>query len=181
MYLKGKILALDREVPMKETNKSATNATKAKKELEIANTEAKRLSGMVTKLQRRLDSLKGLGGAGGDRAPFDLGSSDEGWGPEPRRGRHRAPSGARCSDQTPSAQGSGGERDECLDADYCSRRGPTLHTRSPRAAGARPGTGRYGALSDEFSEQDMEWDIDGMEDSTLEPLLGFSAVIYQLP
>ena len=63
LYLRGKIWVSESEVQIKttETNKSATVATKAHKELGIAKREAKELSGVVIELQRRLDRLEGLG------------------------------------------------------------------------------------------------------------------------
>ena len=66
MYLKGKIQILEREVQINKpkTNKGATVAAKAQKELDIAKREAKELSGVVTQLRRRLDKLEGLGSAG---------------------------------------------------------------------------------------------------------------------
>ena len=63
MYLKGKIQELEPEVQMNktETNKSATVAAGAEKDLDTAERAAKQLSGLVTQLQRRLDRLEGLG------------------------------------------------------------------------------------------------------------------------
>ena len=63
MYLKKKTRDLDREVQISntETDKRATAASKAPKELDISKTEANELSGMVTELQRRLQRLEGLG------------------------------------------------------------------------------------------------------------------------
>ena len=45
-------------------------AAKADKELDIAKSEAKDLGGLVTKLQRTLDWLEGLGCATSDRPPL---------------------------------------------------------------------------------------------------------------
>ena len=64
---------LEREAQIngiKITN-SASVATKAKNELDIANYEAGKLSGVVTELQRGLDRLENLrsGSHGSDRLP----------------------------------------------------------------------------------------------------------------
>ena len=95
MYLMGNIQALEREVRIKktETNESAPVTTKAQKERDIANKEAKQPSGVVTKLRRKLDRPEGLGIAVSDRRPLESGSSDEGWGPRPGAGRPEAPGG----------------------------------------------------------------------------------------
>ena len=65
-----------------ETNMSATVAAKGQKEVDIAKREARKLSGVVTDLQRRLDMSEDLGSAGSHQPSLDLGS-DDGWGPGP--------------------------------------------------------------------------------------------------
>ena len=52
--------------------------TKAQKDLDIAQKAAKQLSGVVTKLQRRLDRFKSPGRAESDRLLVESGSLDEG-------------------------------------------------------------------------------------------------------
>ena len=71
MYLKWKMWSLQREAQINniEIGKSAVVAVKAPKELDIANFQAGKLRGVVTKLQRRLDRLEDLRSDGSDRPP----------------------------------------------------------------------------------------------------------------
>ena len=66
MYLKRKIRSLEREAEINKIviSKSAAVATKPQKELNIAKFKARKVRGVVSELQRRLDRL---------------------WGPEERR------------------------------------------------------------------------------------------------
>ena len=102
-------------------------------------------------------------------------SSDNGRGPGPGPGKVRALGGARRSNHMPSGQGSGGERDEWLSADYRRRRGPLrtpVNPMRPKRAPeqAIPAYGWYGALQDEVLEEDMEWDIDRADGDPMEDL-----------
>ena len=136
VYLKERIQVLEREVYVNKTktNRSATVAAKAQKELDTAKRDAKELSGMVTQRQRRLDKVEGLGSGGSDGPPVESGSLDNGWGPVLGPGGPRAPEGAHRSLHTPSARGStcrskhmawghssGWESDEWLSANHCTR------------------------------------------------------------
>ena len=79
MSLKRKLCNLEREAQIKriEISKSAAIAAKAQKELDIAILEAEKLSGVVTKLQRRLDWLEDLRSDGSDWPfPLESGSDD---------------------------------------------------------------------------------------------------------
>ena len=71
MYLKRRIWELEREARINniEMGKSAAVAAKAQKELDIAKFEPRKLSGVVTRLQRRLDRLEDLRRDGSDRPP----------------------------------------------------------------------------------------------------------------
>ena len=59
MYLQGKIRNLEGEglINKIESSKSAAVAKEAKKEVDIAKFQTKKLSGVVSGLQRRLDRL----------------------------------------------------------------------------------------------------------------------------
>ena len=139
MYLKRKIWSLEREAQINtiEIGKSAAVAANAQKELDIAKSEAGKLSGVVTKLQRRLDRMEDLRSDGSDRPPPLESGSDDSWGrgPDPGRSRRRtvaprsdhAPptrGGARQSDPMPPRRSGEEERDEWLSADYRRRRDP---------------------------------------------------------
>ena len=167
-------------------SKSAAVAAKAQKELDIAKFEAGKLSGVVTKLQRRLDRLEDPRSDGSDRPlPLESGSDDS-WGPGPDPGRSRGRTKAPRSDYAPSTRGitrrsnpmpprrSGEEeRDEWLSADYGRRRDPLrtpVQPKRPRHAPkpAPPAYGRYGALRDGVPEEDMEWDLQGPDGDPIE-------------
>ena len=92
MYLKGKMQVLDRKVGIakSKTNKSAPVAAKAQKDPNIAKRQAKELTSVVSKLQRRLDRLEGLGSAGCDVLPPKFGWKDNGPGPTSGPGTPRA-------------------------------------------------------------------------------------------
>ena len=119
MYLKWKIQvwAYDVQINKTETNKSATFAAKAQKEVDGAEREAKELSGVVTQLHRRLERLEVLGSAGSNRVPLRSGCADDSWGPGTGPGRPRAPGRARQTDHMPFARGSAAEADEWLSTD----------------------------------------------------------------
>ena len=63
MYLKTKIVNLDREAKINkiQVNKSAAVATKDRKGLELSRYETRKLSGVLAKLQRGLDTGTGIG------------------------------------------------------------------------------------------------------------------------
>ena len=153
MYLKRSILELEREATINkmEIGKSAAVAAKAQKELDIAKFAAWKLSGVVTKLQRRLDRLGDLRRYSSDRAPaLESGSADS-WGPGPDPGRSHCRTNAPPSDYAPSTRGSARrsnplsprhsgqeERDKWLSAEYRRRRDPPPNPCSAHAAEARP-------------------------------------------
>ena len=152
-------------------------------------------SGVVTKLQRRLDMLEDLRSDGSDRPPPLESGSDDSWGPGPVPGRSRRRTEAPRSDHTSSTRGSARrsdpmpprhsreeERDEWLSAEYRRRRDPLrtpVQPKRPRRAPepAPPAHGRYGPLGDEVPEEDTEWDLEGpdgdpMEDFGISPPRG---------
>ena len=81
--LKRKISILERKAQIKkiEMSMSAAVAAKAQKELDTAEFEAKKLSGVVTKLQRRLDRLEDLRSDESDGPPSLGSGSDDSWRP----------------------------------------------------------------------------------------------------
>ena len=121
--------------------KSAAFAAKAQKELDTATFEGRKLSGMVTKLQRGLDRLEDLRSDRSDQPlPLECGFDDS-WGPGPNPSRFRRRTEATRSDHAPSIRGNARrsnpmapqrsreeKRDEWLRADYRRRRDP-LRTR----------------------------------------------------
>ena len=105
-YLKKKTWKSEREAQIIkiEIGKSAAVAAKAENELDIARFEARQVSGVVTKLQRRLQRSQDLRISGSDRwsngsdwPPALESDSDDCWGPGPDPGwscgRIKAPLG----------------------------------------------------------------------------------------
>ena len=110
VYLKRKICSLESEA---QINKRAAVSAKAQKELDIAKFEAGMLSGVVTKLQMRLDRLGELKSTGSDQrsngsdGPPPLRSrSDDSWGPGRDPGRSLGRIKAPRIDHAPSFRGS---------------------------------------------------------------------------
>ena len=139
MYLKGRIwvLKLEGQINKIEIGKSAAVAAKAKKELDIAKFEARRLSGVVTKRQRRRDRLEDLRSNRSDRPPPLESGCDNSWGPGPNPGTSCSCTDAPWSGHAPSTRGSPRqsdsmpprysgkeEQDEWLSAVYRRRRDP---------------------------------------------------------
>ena len=81
--LKRKISTFERkgQINKIQISKDAAVAAKAQKELDRAKFQAEKLSGVVTKLQRRLVRLEDLRSDGSDGSfPLEL-VSDDSWGP----------------------------------------------------------------------------------------------------
>ena len=187
-YLKRNIWTLERggQINKIKIRKSAAVAPKAQKELDIPNLGAGKLSSVVTKLQRRLNRLEDLRSDGSDWPPPLESRSDDSWGPGPDTGRSCGRSKAPRNDHAPPTRGSaqqsqpmppGGsgeeERDKWLSEDNRRRRDPFRTPVEPRVPGHVPGPapqayGRYGALRDEVSEEDMEWDLEGRNGGPME-------------
>ena len=139
MYLKRKIWNSEcqGQISKPEIDKSAAIGAKAQKEPEIARYEAGKLSGVVTKLHRKMNRLEDLRSDGSDRPPPLESGSHDSWGPCPDLGRscgrskapgsNHTPStrdGARRSDPMPPQHSGNQERDEWLGVDYDRRPDP---------------------------------------------------------
>ena len=107
VYLKRRFWKLEHEAKINKIDigKSAAVASKNQKELDIAKFEARKLSGVVTKLQRRLDRPEDLRSHGSDRPPPLASGSADSWGPGPRPDRSCCPNKAPRSDHAPSTRG----------------------------------------------------------------------------
>ena len=68
---------------MQKKGRSAALATKAQRELDIAKVEAKKLSSVVSELQRRLDRLEKLQSNGSGWLQPQVSGSNDSWGPGP--------------------------------------------------------------------------------------------------
>ena len=171
-----------------EMVKIAEVATAAQKELDIARGETRLLNKVINGLQQRLDALEGRRSVGSDHPPLESGSSDDGWGPGPRR--PHAPGGAprsrpsasahslsapshhsagRRNERVPPGSGSDEWRDEWLRAEYHNRRVPPQTPVRPRSPAPAPEPipmvgGRYGGLRDEVPGGDVEWVLGGGEE-----------------
>ena len=207
MYLKRKIWNLKREarINMIQISKSALLTPKSQRKLDITKFEAGKLSGVVTKLQRRLDRLENLMSSESDRRssrsdpPPPLESdSENSWGPGPEPSTSGGCIGAPRSDKAPSTHGSAQpsdvmppwrsgeeERDEWLSADYRRHRNPLRNPVQPKRPmhaleAAAPAYGGYEALRDEPSEEDIECDpkgpaVDHMKDFGISQARGCAA------
>ena len=177
-----------------EMVKSAQVTIATQKLLDIARGETRSLNKVISGLQRRLDALEARGSVGSDHPPLESGSSDDGWGPGPGRGRPHAPGGAprsRSSDSAPSltapshhsagrrnervppGSGSADWRDVWLSAEYHNRRAPPRTPVRPRRPAPAPepipmAGGRYGGLRDEVPRGDVAWDVGRGEDLDLD-------------
>ena len=176
VHLKRRIWDLEREAQINkiEIGKNAAVAAEAKEELDIAKFEARKLSGVVSRLQRRLDRLEDLRSEGSNRPPPLESGSDDSWGPGCDSGRSRRRSetprsnhalstrgSARRSDPMPPTGSGKREGDKWLSAPY-RRRHDALRTpiqpQRPRQApeAAPPAYGHYGPLRDEVPEEETE-------------------------
>ena len=157
-----------------EIGKIAAVTAKAQEEPDIAKFEAGKLSGVVIKLQRRLDRLADLRCATSGRPPpLESGSDDSvKLGPDPGRSHRRTE--APRSDHAPPTRGTvpmpprrsrEEELDNWLSADYRRRCDPLqtpVQPKRPKNAPepAPPAYGRYGSLRDELPEEDTEWELE---------------------
>ena len=94
-----------------EIGRSSAVAAKTQKQLDIPKFKAGKLSGVGTKLRRRLDRLEDLRSDGTDRPPPLESGSDDIWAPGPDPGRSCRCTEAPRSDNAPSTRGSARQSD----------------------------------------------------------------------